>query len=374
MYSTCLFCHQSLGANESIEHFPVGRRLAFDAIKGRLWVVCPHCLRWNLTPLEERWEAIEECEQLFRDQRLRAQTDEIGLAKLPEGLQLVRIGKPLRPEFAAWRYGNVFRARFRRTALWFGGGVVAAGSGAAVGLATGAVQAATAVVTVFPPVAYWIGILLYQSVRGYRDYLRVIHVPREAGGRPYTVFGANIKETDLAPGPTPDDWTLNFRHALGVEPLRGAAARRALGVLLTRVNSTGAGASSTRAAVEHLVSVGGPGKYLDELAAKSQGLAGNYLEERARFRRGEFLYSKDVRFGKQEPRNRGALPNLSVEERLALEMAVHEEDERRALEEEIEPLKAAWRNAEEIAAIADDLLTTPEAREFIRQHRPTKQR
>ena len=26
MYSTCLFCHASLGANEAVERFPVGRR------------------------------------------------------------------------------------------------------------------------------------------------------------------------------------------------------------------------------------------------------------------------------------------------------------------------------------------------------------
>lgn len=62
MYSTCLFCSSALGRNESIEHFAVGRRLAFDAAKGRLWVICPTCARWNLTPLESRWEAIEEKE------------------------------------------------------------------------------------------------------------------------------------------------------------------------------------------------------------------------------------------------------------------------------------------------------------------------
>ena len=56
MYSTCLFCHSDLGANEVIEHFPVGRRLAFDEDKGRLWVICRSCERWNLTPLDERWE------------------------------------------------------------------------------------------------------------------------------------------------------------------------------------------------------------------------------------------------------------------------------------------------------------------------------
>ena len=71
MYSTCIFCHAGLGTNEAIEHFPVGRRLAFDAARGRLWVVCRSCERWNLTPLEERWEAIEEGERLFSNTKLR---------------------------------------------------------------------------------------------------------------------------------------------------------------------------------------------------------------------------------------------------------------------------------------------------------------
>ena len=114
MYRTCLFCSNDLGRNEAVEHFPVGRRLAFDAAKGRLWVVCRRCERWNLTPLEERWEAIEECERAFRATRLRVSTDEIGLARLKEGLELVRIGEPQRPEMAAWRYGDQFGRRRRR--------------------------------------------------------------------------------------------------------------------------------------------------------------------------------------------------------------------------------------------------------------------
>src|SRR5215831_13219232 len=114
MYSTCLHCHKSLGRNEAVEHFPVGRRLAFDGAKGRLWVICQHCARWNLTPIEERWEAVEESERMFRAQRLRAQTDNIGLVRLPDATQLIRIGQPLRPEFAAWRYGESFRRRHRK--------------------------------------------------------------------------------------------------------------------------------------------------------------------------------------------------------------------------------------------------------------------
>ena len=37
-------------------------------------------------------------------------------------------------------------------------------------------------------------------------------------------------------------------------------------------------------------------------------------------------------------------------------MASHEESERRALEGELALLEMAWREAEEVAAIADDLL------------------
>jgi hypothetical protein len=86
MYSTCIFCNHSLGANRRIEHFPVGGRLAFDAAKGRLWAVCTECHRWNLSPLEERWEAIEECERLFRGTLVRVSTDNIGMARLAEWL------------------------------------------------------------------------------------------------------------------------------------------------------------------------------------------------------------------------------------------------------------------------------------------------
>jgi hypothetical protein len=41
--------------------------------------------------------------------------------------------------------------------------------------------------------------------------------------------------------------------------------------------------------------------------------------------------------------------------RLALEMAAHEESERRALEGELHLLEEAWRQAEEVAKIADDM-------------------
>jgi hypothetical protein len=54
------------------------------------------------------------------------------------------------------------------------------------------------------------------------------------------------------------------------------------------------------------------------------------------------------------------LENLPSEVLLALEMLSHEESERRAMEGELQVLEEAWREAEEIAAISDDLFLPTE--------------
>ena len=107
MYSTCTFCYAALGTNDVIETFTVARRVAFDPGKGCLWAICPHCTRWNLAPIEERWEAVEECERRFRATTLRYSSGNIGLAWLHGDVELIRVGPALRPEVAAWRYGRI---------------------------------------------------------------------------------------------------------------------------------------------------------------------------------------------------------------------------------------------------------------------------
>src|SRR5690349_20915909 len=143
MFGHCLFCCNSLGANDTIEHCRVGERLAFEAARGRLWVVCPSCQRWNLTPIEERWEAIDECEWRFRRTPVRACTDNIGLTRLRCGLELVRIGKALRPEIAVWRYGKHLRRRY----------FVNAGRKMVAGMGLGVLAGATIAGVVAPAVA-----------------------------------------------------------------------------------------------------------------------------------------------------------------------------------------------------------------------------
>jgi hypothetical protein len=64
---------------------------------------------------------------------------------------------------------------------------------------------------------------------------------------------------------------------------------------------------------------------------------------------------------------------MNTVQRLALEMALHEQAEREAMEGELHVLEAAWREAEEIAGIADSLLLPPtvdQAFEEIKRRTP----
>ncbi len=323
MYRTCIYCNRRLGDNESVEHFPVGRRLAFDSEKGRLWVVCERCRRWNLSPLDERWEAIEECERQFRNTGLRYSTDNIGLARLREGLELVRIGRPLRPEFAAWRYGRQFvRRRIRRLlkaagqSFWY---TVTALTGAVV-------------------------IAFYLTDENSRVVARV----RDEQGNRLPIVRKDLKELLLEPGAGSEGWTLTVpyrpREKFGAilkqrahgerrrARLEGSAAIRAAGHILPRINSFGGKMSEVKDAVALIEEVGEPERFF-AVAPKISG------------------------------QNRLTLMGQGT--RLALEMVAHEESERRAMEGELAVLEAAWREAEEIAAIADRLLIPESVEDWI---------
>lgn len=348
MYSTCLFCTQPLGANEVLEHFPVGRRIAYDEAKGRLWVVCRRCARWNLTPLEERWEAIEEAERLFRGTRLRVSTDNIGLAKLSEGLELVRVGKPQRPEIAAWRYGAQFgRRRIKGIAA---AGTIAAGGGA---LLISGVSAGLGVMGMMG-LGKWIwqlaehGLPWETVARIRRPHWPVMKVQRR-----------HLGTTSIAVG---DDgsFALLVQHTGGCVHLQGDEARRAATKILPAVTRFGGTPDHVRAAVEKLDRAGDTEHFLREAARIG-----------ARLTRPSWMADKwiaDVKASSDENFDSGLLA-LSIPTSLALEMALHEEQERRALEGELAELEEAWREAEEVGAIADSLLLPDWVEDAVRRMR-----
>jgi hypothetical protein len=332
VYATCLFCNKPLGNNEALETFPVGRRLAFDAAKGRLWVVCRQCERWNLTPLDERWEAIEQAEKLYRDTRRRVATDNIGLANLRDGTTLVRIGQPQRPEFAAWRYGDQFGRRRRRQLLVAGGGIVALGA-----IVTGSAVAGVGV----GAFGWMIGQLGQRIVRGgpedvvakiRTDHSGLVHVRRRH-------LGESV--IDRAED---GSMSLYLRFKNGSARFEGREAERIASIVLPKVNRFGGARKAVSDAVTEIERSGSAEAYLARLTSTAHAYERPYQSKRRSRWSG---HSDFYKYG---------LYSLPAEHRLALEMALHEEAERRALEGELVQLEEAWKEAEEIAAIADNLL------------------
>ncbi|HEX6307756.1 MAG TPA: hypothetical protein VFZ69_06170 [Longimicrobiales bacterium] len=333
MYSTCLFCNSVLGRNEALYDFPVGRRLAFDARKGRLWVVCRQCERWNLTPLEERWEAIEEAERQFRAARQRVSTENIGLTRLPDGTELVRIGEPLRPEYAAWRYGDQFGRRRRRQILIAGGGLGAFGA-----VLAGGAMAGVSVAVFGGAIANAINTI----VHGRADQV-VSRIRTDSAGT-IAVRRRHLAETRLVPG-TDTPLALDVRFKGGEARLEGREALRVAGSLMPQVNRYGGKQELVKSAVGVLDEAGGADGYLERLSRYAADATAVPLKR-----------------SKRKPRQSGwtgaytsGLFGLSPPDRLALEMALHEEAELRALRGELAELERAWRDAEEIAAIADEM-------------------
>src|SRR2546428_407830 len=130
MYRTCAFCNGKLDGDGGPSGLGVGRRLAFDEWKGRLWVICPKCSRWNLAPLDDRLEKIEALARAAGEGRVAAATEHVALVRW-QTYDLVRVGKPRRMEFATWRYGERLKAR-RRDQLKFVVPVTVAAVGLAV--------------------------------------------------------------------------------------------------------------------------------------------------------------------------------------------------------------------------------------------------
>ncbi len=344
MYTTCIFCHAALGANDVIEQFPVGRRIAFDADQGRLWVVCPKCERWNLSPFETRWEAIEEAERQYRNTRRRVATDNIALARLPEGLELVRIGRPLRPEFAAWRYGDQFGRR-RRRLLGYGLG--------------GAALAAVGVVAVGPAVAVGAGLGFLPSLVNLGNtllhYSRPVARMHDRNGDVLGLTRNNLVHAELSVF-SENAVALTFDHRrfardgalssrLGVAgkgraELHGDEALRALASLLPALNRSGGSDRSVARAVH---------------AVEAAGSIGTLLQHASNSDRRSPL---SVAAWSSGSTHRHALITYTTPMRLALEMALHEDDERRAMAGELGALYARWEEAERVARIADGELTS----------------
>ena len=377
MYSTCLFCNSSLGANDRIAAFPIGHRLAYDPARGRLWAVCTRCGRWNLSPLEERWEAIDECERLFRGTRLRYSTDNIGLARVGEHLELVRIGPALLPEIASWRYG----AKIEQLTVSTNGkrptnGLVRRSAGLPRWLAR---RAAAALAGYATTVGLSDEAML--RLRTFRRGDAVLARTIDDRGLPIVIRYAHLGGAELIRPDRDAPWRLVVRHDGGIARLAEGVGLRTAGKMLASLNFGVASNAEVQHAIAKLDEAGDREGYFSRVAslamrthwgrvpdAPDEGLiepAGSSFAERIALQLANRSFWGRGGTGSEETTPLFRLPSV---DRLALEMASNEDIERRALEGELASLAEAWREAEEIARISDELFADEVFDEFKRQY------
>jgi hypothetical protein len=310
MFRSCAFCNTAFDGDGGPSGLGVGRRIAFDEWKGRLWVVCRRCSRWNLTPFDDRLERIEAVARAAQAGRIAGSTDQVALIRW-ERYDFVRVGKPPRVELATWRYGERLRNRQRERLK-----VVVPLTVAAIGLGIAANVAAGG----------GFGVIVWNIHRAVDwVYLRIVGSRRVSliespicarCGSIMELRARHVKYARVVPDTHADMGVVLSCprcHQEGAQ-LTGTEAVQVLRQGLTYMNLVRGGRRRAEDAAREVDRVGGPDRLVRDVAQRELPLHA-----------------------------------LRPERGLAFEMAV---DERA----EVEELEQQWREAEEIADIADGTL------------------
>jgi hypothetical protein len=312
VFRTCAFCNASFDGDGGPSGLGVGRRIAFDEWKGRLWVVCPRCSRWNLTPFDDRLERIEAVARAANQGRIAASTPQVSLIRW-QRYDFVRVGRPPRIELATWRYGERLRNRQReRMKVVLPLTVAAIGLGIAANVAAGG----------------GFGLVVWNVHRAVNWFYR-----RLLGSRKVAMTEAPICAR------CGGLMELRARHVQFARIVPDAHADMAVVLSCPRCHEEGAqliGSEATQVVRQGLtyLNVIRRGHQRAEDAARVVDRIG-----------GPELLVRDI------ANRQKMLRALQPERRLALEMAVDEQAEAEELEQQ-------WREAEELADIADGTLTT----------------
>ena len=310
MYSTCGFCSGSLGGDGGASGLAVGRRFAFDPWKSRAWVICQRCGRWNLTPLDTRIDTIEALERIAAAGRVAATSEQVALVRTGP-YDMVRVGKPPRVEMATWRYGERLKARERER------------------------------LKVMVPVTIVVvgGMLAFNAAVGGSMGGFMWQIPQLADGV-YRVIVGNRK-VNVEPQICANCGTIMILRAKHVQHARlSYSAHSDLTLLLACPRCDSPGAELIGPEAEAALRAGLTYVNLKKKRAikKKATEAAGYLDR----------HGGSESFIRNAARMEKTVRQLAGGEALALEMAVDEQAELRELERQ-------WKQAEEIAEIADNL-------------------
>ena len=235
----------------------------------------------------------------------------------------------MRPEFAAWRYGDQFGRRRKRAIMYGVGGVaVFLGLNIVGAAATGGGGMG----------GYWI----WQIIDSWRNSVTQAKL-RPADGRVIKRNKLELPFTHRRPAEDGQGLRLSIRKGKKEVWFEGAEAERFASQIAPRMNSKGGKKQTVQTAVSEIEHYGHPDDFLAQVVTGDRFLG--------------------------KGRVPGYIDKMPAPTKLALEMALHEEEERRALEGELWRLERAWQEAEEIAAISDRLLLPTDADDFIEKHR-----
>lgn len=315
MYTSCAFCSGPFGGDGATSGLGVGRRFAYDGWKSRAWVICLKCRRWNLTPFDTRLDTITALDRMAAPGRVVATSEQVALIRVGP-YDVVRVGKPPRVEMATWRYGERLKAR-QRERLKVVVPVSLVVIGATIAFNALAFGSMGAFIGQVPSIADSI----YTGMVGNRKVN--IEPPICAHCGKVLVLKAKHVERARLQATARSDLALlldcpHCKHEAAL--LEGTDAQLALRHGLTYVNLRKGKKIKKKAeeAAQRLDQVGGPDA---------------------------FIYHK--------AREEALIKKLGGGDALALEMAVDEQAELRELERQ-------WREADEIAEIADGLLLNPD--------------
>ncbi len=319
----CLFCHAPFEEGWRFGGLPPAFRIAFDPGRERVWIVCGSCFRWNLWPPEEQGGAISALERVAADRgQLLARTENISLLVVGDVI-LIRVGNAELQERAFWRYGREVLARERayrstgaKLSAYAYGALATVAESVGLGDRNFKVRfedGFTAEILRWRRFGWaaWFGRLQCPSCG---SYLRAARFDLSWWFYPMLDEGGKLALG--VPCPRCDPWT-----PAKIYHLQGYEAESTLRRVLAYQNITGAGEGALEAAVKEVQRAGTPDMYLEGVARDSP-----FLRE------------------------------LSFPQAVALEIALNEGVERRALEVEARGLEFMWRKEEELARIMEEEL------------------
>jgi len=319
----CLFCHSPFTEGWRFGALPPAWRIAFDSGRGRVWVVCDSCFRWNLWPPEEQGGALEALARVASDRgQVLARTENITLLAVGDVI-LIRVGNATLHERAWWRYGRevvtrekAYRSAGAKLSAYAYGALAAVAESVGLGDRNFKVrfeEGMTAEVLRWRRFGWaaWFGRLKCPSCG---SYLRAARFDLSWWFCPML-----DEKGELAlgvPCPRCDPWTPEK-----VYHLQGYEAESVLRRVLAYQNITGADEKAVEAAVKEIEVVGSTDGFLESVL---QGAP--FLRE------------------------------LPFAQAVAMEISLNEGVERRALEIEARGLEFMWRREEELARIMEEEL------------------